>query len=98
MAEELTIKLPKELQFKSASKLLSKALIELLKQDILNRYKKTREVTDEEWEFCEQIDWHPVDELPLKKEFVRELEQAKNEPTGKVYNSTEEFFKDLDSR
>ena len=71
-------------EFKSKSfgiEFLSKAVVKLLKQDISNRYKETKEVTDEDWEFCEQIDWHPVDELPLKESFVKELEQARNEPS-----------------
>lgn len=51
-----------------------------LKEDIFNRYIKTGEVTDEDWEFCESIDWHPVDELPMKEEFLKELEQRKKGP------------------
>ena len=81
--EELKISLPKELQTKSASKLIGKALITLLKQDISKRYKETHEVTDEDWEFCEAIDWHPVDELPMKESFIKELEEAEKEtPIG----------------
>ena len=76
---------------------LSKAVVKLLKQDIFNRYKQTREVTDEDWEFCEQIDWHPVDELPPKHEHLELLKKSLKE-TGKVYSSTEEFWKDLDSK
>ena|SRR3989344_8984612 len=95
--EELTIKFPKELQTESASKLLGKVLIGLLKQDISNRYKEIGEITDEDWEFCEQIDWHPVDELPPKPEHIELLKKALKE-TGKVYSSAEEFFKELDSK
>ena len=94
--EEIKIKLPKELQSKTASKLLGKALIEVLKQDISRRYKQTGEITDEDWEFCEQIDWHPVDELPPKPEHTEELKKSLKE-TGKVYKSGEEFWRDLDS-
>ena len=95
---ESTIKLPKELQSEAASKLLGKALIEILKQDIFKRYKETGEVTDEDWEFCDKIDWHPVDELPLKPEHIEKLKKALKEPTGKVYSTAEEFFKELDSK
>lgn len=90
--DELKIQLPKELQSKVASKLLGKALIEVIKQDISNRYKDTKKVTDDDWEFCEQIDWHPVDELPPKPEHIEELKKALNGPTGKLYNTAEEFF------
>ena len=68
------------------------------KKDIFERYLKTGEVTDEDWEFCERVDWHPVDELPEKEEFRKQIEEAKKEPRGKVYSSADEFFKDLDSR
>jgi len=95
---ELTIKLPKELQTKAASQLLGKALIEMIKQDISKRYKETGEVTDEDWEFCEHIDWHPVDELPQKPEHIEELKRRMKEETGKVYHSTDEFFNDLDAK
>jgi len=64
---------------------------EVMKKIIFERYLKTREVTDEEWEFCEKIDWHPVDELPLKKEFVKKLEKIKKEKSIR-YNSVDEFF------
>ena len=79
------------------SELLAKAVIKLMKNDILQRYKQTGEVTDEDWEFCEQIDWHPVDELPPKPEHIELLKKALKE-TGKVYSSAEEFFKELDSK
>jgi len=86
------ILLPKELQSKTASKLLGNVLINLVKQDILNRYKETREVTDEDWEFCEQIDWHPVDELPPKLEHVEEMKRRLKEETPIRFNSVEELI------
>ena len=54
-----------------------------LKKRIFERYIKTGELSDEDWMFCERIDWHPVDELPLKESFVKELEKARDEPSGK---------------
>ena len=41
---------------------------ETRKKLIFERYLETKEVSDEDWKFCESIDWHPVDELPIKKE------------------------------
>ncbi|MFH1151960.1 MAG: hypothetical protein V1788_02430 [Nanoarchaeota archaeon] len=65
------------------SELLTKAVIKLMKQDISERFIQTREITDEDWEFCEAIDWHPVDELPMKESFIKELEEAEKEtPIG----------------
>jgi hypothetical protein len=70
---------------------------QILKKDIFDRYIKSGELTDRDWEFCEQIDWHPVDELPSISEHVELLKKSLKE-TGKTYNSTEEFWKELDSK
>jgi len=78
-------------KLKLDSKLLVDAVIRLIKQDISKKFKQTRKITDEDWEFCEKIDWHPIDELPMKESFIKELEEARHEPTGKVYNSIKEF-------
>jgi hypothetical protein len=64
---------------------------EAIKKLIFENYLKTGEVNDKEWEFCEKIDWHPVDELPLKKEFVERLKKIKK-GKFKKYISVEEFF------
>lgn len=65
---------------------------EALKKLIFENYMKTGELSDEEWEFCEKIDWHPVDELPFKEEFKREIEKRKKEKFLKV-KSVDEIFK-----
>ncbi|MBU2523290.1 MAG: hypothetical protein KKE23_03305 [Nanoarchaeota archaeon] len=65
---------------------------ETMKKLIFENYIKTGSITDEEWEFCEKIDWHPVDELPLKEEFKKELERRRKEKPIKL-NSVSEIFK-----
>jgi len=65
---------------------------EALKKEIFDRYIKTGKLSDEDWKFCERIDWHPVDWLPLKKEFKKELEKRKKEKPLR-YSSIDEFFK-----
>ncbi len=75
------------------SEILAKAVIKLMKKDIFERYKQTGEVTDEDWEFCEQIDWHPVDELPPKPEHIEALKKALKEPSIR-FNSVSEIFED----
>ncbi len=65
---------------------------ETMKKLIFENYIKTGSVTDEEWEFCEKLDWHPVDELPLKEEFKKELERRKKEKSIKL-QSVSEIFK-----
>jgi len=67
---------------------------ESLKKIIFERYIKTKDLSDDDWKFCEEIDWHPVDELPMKKEFVKKLEAAKKE-RGIKYNSVSELFAKL---
>ena len=65
---------------------------ETMKKLIFENYIKKGSITDEEWEFCEKIDWHPVDGLPLKKEFVKKLEKIKKDGKFKRYSSIEELF------
>lgn len=67
---------------------------EALKKLIFENYMKTGTITDDEWEFCDKIDWHPVDELPLKEEFVKKLEKIKKEKFIR-YNSVEELFRKI---
>ena len=64
---------------------------ETMKKLVFENYMKLGSITDKEWEFCEKIDWHPVDELPLKEEFIKKLNQIKKEKFRK-YNSVKEFF------
>lgn len=65
---------------------------ESLKKIIFERYLKTGKLSEEDGEFCEKIDWHPVDELPLKEEFVKKLEEARKGPFIKC-KSVEDIFK-----
>jgi len=65
---------------------------EAMKKIILENYLKTGNLTEEEGDFCDRIDWHPVDELPLKEEFRKELEKRKKERMIKV-KSVEDIFK-----
>ena len=56
---------------------------ELLKRYIFDKYVKTGELSKDEEKFCETIDWHPVDELPLKEEFVKKLKKIKRDSHSK---------------
>jgi len=70
-------------EFKLDSELLAKAVVRLMKRDIFEEFIKTGTLSDDDQEFCDKIDWHPVDELPLEESFVKELEKARDEPSGK---------------
>jgi hypothetical protein len=67
---------------------------ELNKKRIFEEYIKTGKLSDEDWKFCDKIDWHPVDKLPLKEEFVKKLEQAKKEAPIR-FDSVDEFFETI---
>jgi protein involved in temperature-dependent protein secretion len=75
LSEELRNKI-KELIWVNWSEI---AREEATKKLIFENYMKSKNLTDEEWKFCEKIDWHPVDELPLKEEFVKKMQTAKKE-------------------
>lgn len=66
---------------------------EALKKLIFENYVKGNMLSDDEWDFCEKIDWHPADELPLKDEFKRELQKRKKGPFLKL-KSVNDMFKD----
>lgn len=67
---------------------------ETMKKLIFENYIETGSITDEEWKFCEKIDWHPVDELPLKEEFEKEVGRRKKEKSIKL-KSVSELFKNI---
>ncbi|MBU0498140.1 MAG: hypothetical protein KKC68_03860 [Candidatus Thermoplasmatota archaeon] len=70
---------------------------ELLKKYIFENYIKTGKITKEEEKFCEKVDWHPVDELPLKKEFIERLKKTSKGHYTKSMNSQElkNWFEEL---
>lgn len=65
---------------------------ETIKKLIFENYLKTGTLTGEEWKFCDERDWHPVDELPLKEEFKKEMEKRRKEKPTKV-KSVENIFR-----
>ncbi len=65
---------------------------EVMKKLIFENYINTGKISDREWEFCKKIDWHPVDELPLKEEFKKEIEKRKKEKSIKL-KSISDIFK-----
>ena len=65
---------------------------ETIKKLIFENYIKFGKISDEGWKFCEKIDWHPVDELPLKEEFKKMMEKRKKEK-GIKFNNMDELRK-----
>ncbi len=70
---------------------------EMLKRYIFEKYIRTGKITNEGWKFCEKIDWHPVDELPLKEEFIKKLRKIQKGSYSKTMGSKdlEQWFEDL---
>lgn len=54
---------------------MAKAVVRLMKRDIFEEFIETGELSADDQEFCDKIDWYPVDELPLKEEYVKKLKQ-----------------------
>jgi pterin-4a-carbinolamine dehydratase len=61
---------------------------ELMKRYLFEKYKNTESLTKEEQSYCEKIDWHPVDELPIKKEFIEKIRKS-TEDTKKTLHPNE---------
>ena len=49
---------------------------EVFKMEMFEKYLKNGELSDDDWEFCERVDWHPVDELPLRDGVIERLNEA----------------------
>jgi hypothetical protein len=62
---------------------------EIRKKVIFEKYMEKRTLGKEDAQFCEDIDWHPVDELPLKKSFVKKLQKISKGPHIKFKNMEE---------
>ena len=65
---------------------------ETVKKLVFENYLKTGSLSDDELAFCDKMDWHPVDELPLKEEFRKEMEKRRKEKNIRV-KSVEDIFK-----
>ena len=65
---------------------------EINKKLIFEHYLRTGSLLENEWEFCEKNDWHPVDELPLKESFKQEMARRKKEKSIHL-KSVSELFK-----
>lgn len=53
-----------------AKKAIMQKLYELRKLEILRKYVDKQPFSDDDVKWMDENDWHPVDEKPMKKEFV----------------------------
>ncbi len=63
----------------------------LRKRQIFEKYLRSGELSDGDAEFCDKMDWHPVDELPLRDDYVQRLEDLKKETPLKVKDVSDIF-------
>ena len=63
-------------KLKLDSEFLAKAVVKLMKQSIFERFVKTKELSEEDQEFCDKIDWYPIDELEVKEEYAEKLKRV----------------------
>lgn len=49
---------------------------EVFKREMFEKYLKNGKLSDDDWGFCEMVDWHPVDELPLRDGVIGRLNEA----------------------
>ena len=61
------------------------------KRLIFEKYIRSGELSNEDMEFCDKIDWHPVDELSLREDFVQKLKDLKKETPIKVKDISQIF-------
>jgi len=62
---------------------------EALKRDIFEGYIQGGKISADDLKFCESIDWHPVDELPLREEFVKKIKGIEKGPHSRRMNAKE---------
>lgn len=60
-------------------------------KSIFEKYMNKEKLSEEDFKFCELIDWHPVDELPLKESFIKELQKIEKKPHTGPLRTPEEF-------
>lgn len=46
------------------------------KRRILETYIREKSISEGDAAFCETIDWHPVDELPIRQEVIDKLKKS----------------------
>lgn len=66
------------------------------KKYILEKYMETKKISADDATFCEHIDWHPVDELPIRPEYVEKLRKIEKE-SSKEYDSIDALRDEIEN-
>jgi len=94
----LTLSIPKDIEetMKELPKIkwtvVAREAINQRKLVILDRYLRRKELTDKEYAFMDRIDWHPVDELELREEYVKKLKRIEKQKAKEL--DINKLFKD----
>ena len=62
---------------------------ELNKKRIFEEFIRTGTLSKEDQEFCDKIDWYPVDLLEVKEEYIKKLKKIEKGPHSKVMSPEE---------
>ncbi|WP_129597848.1 hypothetical protein [Methanohalophilus profundi] len=65
---------------------------EIRKRKIFETYIRNNTISKSDASFCESIDWHPVDELPVKEEVVDRIKSEDKSSRVKV-NDVADIFR-----
>ena len=57
---------------------------ELNKKRIFEEFIKTGTVSDEDQNFCDEINWDPIDELEVREEYSERLKKIEKEPHSRM--------------
>ncbi|MFH1256835.1 MAG: hypothetical protein V1494_06105 [Candidatus Diapherotrites archaeon] len=61
----------------------------LRKVEILQKYLERKPISAEEWKWMDEMDWHPVDAMNYKPEFVKEVQNAGKSKSRKIKSLSE---------
>ncbi len=54
-------------------------MVQLRKLEILRKYVDKEHIPEEDWAWMDEHDWHPVDELPMKKKYIKSMKASMKE-------------------
>ena len=65
----------------------------LQKLELLRKFVEKEPISDEDFEWMDKHDWHPVDEMGLRPEFVKESLHISKEGKFKKLKKVSDLFK-----
>ena len=57
---------------------------ESTKRRLFEEFIKTGKISDEDQNFCDEINWDPIDELEVKEEYVKKLKKIVKGPHSRM--------------